>query len=98
MSEFMPERRGARTLLALAIIFILCLSPAALAVQKENKKKNETPAGTPVLWREPADISSRDLFLGPGGEKLWRAANEQASRKKCGKANPVAGFAYGLSR
>jgi len=27
-------------------------------------------SGTPVLWRDPGDISSRDLFAGPGGEAM----------------------------
>ena len=26
--------------------------------------------GTPVLWRDPGDISSRDLYLGPGGKEI----------------------------
>jgi hypothetical protein len=49
---------------------ILTLSPTALAAQKGSKPKKETPTGTPVLWREPADIATRDLYLGPGGEAL----------------------------
>jgi hypothetical protein len=28
-----------------------------------------TERATPVLWREPADIESRDLFFGPGGRE-----------------------------
>ena len=38
--------------------------------QDESKKKKEIPEGTPILWQEPTDISSRDLFLGPGGEAM----------------------------
>lgn len=53
--------------MTLAILIVLSISTAALA-QKESKKKKETPQGTPVLWQEPTDITSRDLFLGPGGE------------------------------
>jgi hypothetical protein len=36
------------------------------------KKKNNTaaPPGTPILWQKPNDISSRDLFLGPGGNGM----------------------------
>jgi hypothetical protein len=36
----------------------------------KSKKKKEVPTGTPILWRKPNDIGSRDLFLGPGGTKL----------------------------
>jgi hypothetical protein len=33
-------------------------------------KPKETPANaTPVLWRQPANIDSRDLFYGPGGKE-----------------------------
>ncbi len=38
----------------------------AFATPQEKSK----PTGTPVLWEEPADISSRDLYLGPGGEEM----------------------------
>ena len=40
--------------------------------EKADKKgeKKEVPQGTPVFWREPADISSRNLLLGPGGEGM----------------------------
>lgn len=51
------------------LVVALSLSSPALAVQKKDKKK-ETPRGVPVLWREPADIASRDLFLGPGGSSM----------------------------
>ena len=65
-----------RVLMLALIIFTPGLSmtaPAAAAataaVQKKSKKaKKPLPAGTPVMWREPEDIASRDLFLGPGGE------------------------------
>jgi hypothetical protein len=40
--------------------------PFAVAAQKEKSK----PEGTPVLWQEPTDISSRNLFLGPGGDAM----------------------------
>ncbi|MGH9882318.1 MAG: hypothetical protein ACRD6N_12850 [Pyrinomonadaceae bacterium] len=51
----------------LACIFVLSVSPHATAIQK---KKKEVPKGTPILWRAPADIGSRDLFNGPGGEDM----------------------------
>ena len=38
------------------------------AAKKEDKEA--MPTGTPVLWKDPGDISSRDLFLGPGGEAM----------------------------
>src|SRR5829696_5345883 len=37
---------------------------------KKDEKKEAPPQGTPVFWREPGDISSRNLLLGPGGEEM----------------------------
>jgi hypothetical protein len=37
---------------------------------KKDEKKEAPPQGTPVFWQEPADISSRNLLLGPGGEEM----------------------------
>lgn len=54
----------------LIIALLLTLQAAAFAQDKAKKKKKEPPTGTPVLWKDPGDISSRDLFLGPGGEEL----------------------------
>lgn len=51
---------------ALAFVLIIGLSLPALAVQKKDKKK-EVPRGTPVLWRDPGDVSALDLFHGAGG-------------------------------
>ena len=47
------------------LVFSLCLEPPAFA-QKDEKKKL---SGTPVLWRNPGDISSRDLMYGPGSAR-----------------------------
>src|SRR5579862_159591 len=33
------------------------------------KKGKEGAAGPPILWSDPADIATRDLIYGPGGEK-----------------------------
>lgn len=48
-------------------ILLLSFSTVAFAQKKEKKP---APTGERVLWREPADIESRDLFLGPGGESM----------------------------
>jgi hypothetical protein len=61
-----PGRR-----LLLAVIVALSVASPALAIQKKNKEKDKPPPqGPPVLWREPSDIASRDLFLGPGGAAM----------------------------
>jgi len=53
------------------IVFALLLSITAIdtGVAKPKKKK-EPLKGTPVLWQQPTDISSRDLYLGPGGTEM----------------------------
>jgi hypothetical protein len=60
----MSMRSRVRALAAFTAILFLSLSAHA---QSGSKERQETPRGTPLLWREPVDISSRDLFLGPGG-------------------------------
>ena len=52
-----------------AALLLLGLSAHAANAQDKNDKK-PAPAGTPVLWRAPADIDTRDLFLGPGGAAM----------------------------
>ena len=49
------------------VVLLLSFSTAALAQKKPPKP---APTGERVLWREPADIESRDLFNGPGGEAM----------------------------
>src|SRR5437763_12198475 len=65
--------RGAVALFLISVLTLL--SYPALAAQKDSKKdskdsKEGTPQGTPVLWKEPTDIASRNLLLGPGGEGM----------------------------
>lgn len=61
--------------LILVIASLLNLSPlssAQDAPQKPGKKsgaKNATARGAPVLWRDPGDVSARDLSAPPGGEE-----------------------------
>lgn len=63
---------GATALLsAICITLILTLSPQCAWAQDDSKKKDEAPPqGTPVLWREPADITTLDLLAGPGGDSM----------------------------
>lgn len=61
--------RITRSLLILAIVLHLTFLPAGFA-QDKRKEKKVVPTGRPVLWRNPANIRSRNLFLGPGGAKM----------------------------
>jgi hypothetical protein len=40
------------------------------ATGHQKQRAGKDALGTPVLWREPSDIGSRNLYLGPGGEAL----------------------------
>lgn len=74
----MNKRRFSNVLLAIVLANMVAwsfpLSSSAFQNEKkkesQEKKKKEPPTGTPVLWREPVDISSRNLLLGPGGEEM----------------------------
>ena len=51
-------------------VLLLLVASATATAQEDNKKKSKVPQGTPVMWREPVDLSSRNLLLGAGGEQL----------------------------
>ena len=59
-----------RTVVLLAIILSISAVDAGVGVEAKSKKKKDAPRGTPVMWQRPADISSRDLYLGPGGARM----------------------------
>ncbi|HEY0385291.1 MAG TPA: hypothetical protein VGC64_04740, partial [Pyrinomonadaceae bacterium] len=64
-----------RSLHVLAII-ILFISSYAAFPQDKRKEKKAVPRGTPVLWENPVDIKSRDLFFGPGGAEMQPETSE----------------------
>src|SRR5690348_11673869 len=59
-----------RTVILLAVILCLSFASVDVGAVAKQKKKKQAPRGTPVLWQRPSDISSRDLFLGPGGASM----------------------------
>ena len=62
-------RQRARGAAAACALLVLVGTAGTAAAQKKSGEK-PAPAGTPVLWRAPADIASRDLYLGPGGRGM----------------------------
>ena len=58
------------TMSLLTILSLVFLVASTFPVQSQKKDKQETKVytGTPVLWRAPNDIESRNLLLGAGGE------------------------------
>src|SRR2546423_7321609 len=59
------KRRAIARAVCLSLIF--SLSFAAFA---KDKKHRRAVTGTPVLWVDPGDVSTRDLFYGPGGQAM----------------------------
>ena len=58
-----------RTLTASLAVLILNYPTAGIAAKKSNPAGADTKAeGPPVLWRDPGDIASRNLYYGPGGK------------------------------
>ncbi len=58
------------TLILAAVVLSVPSAGAPKANSKTRAGKEEiTAAGPAMLWRNPTDISSRNLFWGPGGEK-----------------------------
>ena len=67
----MFERNSLKRL-GLILIGVALLFSASIQGQ-QSKKSHPKPIpndAKPVLWREPTDITSRDLFLGSGGEAM----------------------------
>jgi hypothetical protein len=56
--------------LMFSMLLILVLPNVALSQKEKDKKQAAEYSGTPVLWREPADIQSRNLLLGAGGDAM----------------------------
>ena len=55
------------------MVLMLALPFSAAAQDDKNKKdkgEKKQLTGTPVLWREPTDIATRNLLLGAGGEEM----------------------------
>jgi hypothetical protein len=67
----MPLGNKVRRLVTLSIILVL--ATIAQTSAKDSDKKKRSYKGTPVMWAEPADIASRDLYYGPGGKEMMPA-------------------------
>lgn len=52
------------------IVFAVLLSLTSIETGLAQKKKKQAPRGKPILWQAPADISQRNLYLGPGGTAM----------------------------
>ncbi|HKO99166.1 MAG TPA: hypothetical protein VJU86_19360 [Pyrinomonadaceae bacterium] len=61
-----------RLLTILSLVLFAAASFPTQAQDSKNKdqKEKKVYTGTPVLWREPVDIASRNLLVGAGGEAM----------------------------
>lgn len=58
-------------LLFFSLVLVFSVSATGLAqTDKKKKTKKPLPTGTPALWRDPGDVSARDLRHGPGSAEL----------------------------
>ena len=61
----------ASTVLRRALILTIVLTAGFSSLAYAQKKpKAAVPTGTPIAWRDPGDISARDLRFGPGSAEL----------------------------
>ena len=58
---------GMRKAFILSVVLMAGFSSLAYGQQKKGEP---LPVGTPVTWRDPGDIASRDLRFGPGSPEL----------------------------
>ncbi|MGH9933023.1 MAG: hypothetical protein ACREA9_27890 [Pyrinomonadaceae bacterium] len=58
-----------RLLTIFSLVFLVASTFPAQA-QKKDQKEKKVYTGTPVLWRAPNNIKSRNLLLGAGGEAM----------------------------
>src|SRR4030095_13775301 len=58
-------------LLVPAILFSMLVAlPVVAQKSQKSKTKIPKPVGTPVIWRDPGNISTRNLTFGPGSAEL----------------------------
>ena len=73
-----------RKALLLSALLLLTFSSLATA----QTKRKVMPTGTPVLWRDPGDISTRDLRYGAGSAELAPVAPFTFLREEPGGSSP----------
>lgn len=68
--------------------FILFIAFGALSFAVGGESKTVAQNSPQVLWRQPADIASRNLFFGPGGKKDEPRAPLTFEREDLNGSNP----------
>src|SRR5689334_15896796 len=64
-------KTGYRSISLMILMLVLSFSAAAQNDKDKKHKDDKKPlTGTPVMWKDPTDIESRNLLLGAGGEEM----------------------------
>ena len=58
------------TILSLVLFAAASFPSYAQESKDKSQKEKKVYTGTPVLWRAPEDIQSRNLLVGAGGESM----------------------------
>jgi hypothetical protein len=67
---FRPQENGLFRLIPFVLaMFLMAISPSVAQEAGRDGKNSNAGAREPVLWVDPGDIRSRNLFWGPGGEE-----------------------------
>ncbi|HYL75526.1 MAG TPA: hypothetical protein VEU96_15040 [Bryobacteraceae bacterium] len=79
-----------RTLLTAGLIIAALWNPGAEAKDpvKQPKERAKVGSAPAVLWRDPLDIKTRDLFYGPGGKEHMPAGKLTFLEEKFNGINP----------
>ena len=63
------RRAAARAARRHAWAVLLAVTVSAFPASSQTDEKTAKPTGKAVLWTDPGDLKSRDLFYGPGGKE-----------------------------
>ena len=85
----MNRTRKALQAICLLIIFSFCVPAGAQQAAESSAPQAKSASGLPgVLWRDPADIASRSLLYGPGGQAHAPAGKFKFVEEGKGGATP----------
>jgi len=73
--------RNSKVVTALAILIMSSLTVGTQAKVSKSSLKGTTKKNVAILWREPEDIASRNLFYGPGGKSHEPRGTLRSKRK-----------------
>ena len=63
-------KNKSRVWLLWSMLIVLALPATGVSQSDKDKKEKKAYTGTPVLWKDPTDIQTRNLQLGAGGDSM----------------------------